>query len=372
MTKQHSNRFGTIDGLRGVAALAVVFFHLSGNLKLELSQLLPDFIMVAFSYGYLGVPVFFVISGFVISLSIGATTITKQYFGTFVLRRSIRLDPTYWVSILLAITLLFIKAKFMGVDFNLPSFASVFSHMFYLQDILEVKPVISVIYWTLCLEVQLYLFYIITLWLNQKATWLSFINTDIKHTILIVLVGILSLLVDYNIISVSIPGLFISSWHYFLMGVLVSNVIRKSPYSTSILTLWLFIELFFQISITIKAYSIAGVVVTLLIYALWKQKKLNSVFTRKEFQFLGAISYTLYLVHPDIGWKVISVGKLLIGNNMSPLLSFILFIVGILASISFAYLLHLIVEKPTLHLCNRLKKSTLREVLLPNKLNGTA
>jgi len=354
-----SSRYRTIDGLRGIAALAVVFYHLSGNLQPELSTLLPNVLNIVFSYGYLGVPVFFVISGFVISLSIGNSTITPKYFGNFVLRRSIRLDPTYWASIIIAIVLLNIKLQFLNMPTSTPSASNILAHMFYLQNILEIKPIISVIYWTLCLEVQFYLFYILTLWFSQKNTNTSLFST---HIILITLIGVLSIFTDHQLITIPIPGLFIASWHYFLMGVLVSNVIQKLPYSTTILALWICIEILFQLNVTIKAYSFAGIFTCLFIYILWKKNKLNSVFTRKEFQFLGKISYTLYLIHPDIGWKVISIGKLLLGNNVSPVMAGVLFIAGLISSILCAYLLHLLVEKPTLIFCNKLKTSKFREV----------
>jgi peptidoglycan/LPS O-acetylase OafA/YrhL len=363
MTKKYSNRYRTIDGLRGIAALSVVFYHLSGNLKLELGLLLPDFINIAFSYGYLGVPVFFVISGFVISLSIGENKITKQYFSNFILRRSIRLDPTYWVSIVIAIVLLSIKAKFMGTDYNIPSFSTIFSHMFYLQDLLEVSPLISVVYWTLCLEVQLYIFYIISVWVAQRFNNGVKSHYQLAHTVLIVSVGIISLAVDYKLIKISIPGLFISSWHYFLMGVLVSNVIRNLTYSGRTLCVWIFIEILFQSATFIKAYSTGGIITSIFIYILWKKDLLDSVFTRKGFQFLGTISYTLYLIHPDIGWKVISVAKLLLKEHMSPLVGGWIFIFGMSISIACAYALHLVIEKPTLILCNKLKKRPLSQIL---------
>lgn len=38
------NRYRSIDGMRGIAALGVVVFHLAGNLKPELSKLLPEFV----------------------------------------------------------------------------------------------------------------------------------------------------------------------------------------------------------------------------------------------------------------------------------------------------------------------------------------
>ena len=54
-----TRRFRSIDGMRGLAALAVVLFHLSGKLTEELQTALPDLLTIAMSYGYLGVPVFF-------------------------------------------------------------------------------------------------------------------------------------------------------------------------------------------------------------------------------------------------------------------------------------------------------------------------
>ena len=100
--------------MRGLAALGVVVYHMSLNLQPQLSQLLPDFINIIFSYGFLGVPIFFVISGFVISLSVGDSQISLKYAGQFILRRSIRLDPTYWVAIAVAITLMIVKNKLLN------------------------------------------------------------------------------------------------------------------------------------------------------------------------------------------------------------------------------------------------------------------
>lgn len=132
--KNSAGRYRSIDGIRGLAALAVVFYHLSGSLSAELSALLPDIVNAFFSYGYLGVPIFFVISGFVISISVGSATINRGYFGRFVLRRSIRLDVTCWASIVLALVLLFVKNNFLNQDVTWPSFTDVSLHIFYLQD----------------------------------------------------------------------------------------------------------------------------------------------------------------------------------------------------------------------------------------------
>ena len=61
--------------------------------------------------GFLGVDIFFVISGFVIALSVSKGAPTFGYFGRFIVRRSIRLDPPYWSSILLEVLLLHLSLR---------------------------------------------------------------------------------------------------------------------------------------------------------------------------------------------------------------------------------------------------------------------
>jgi peptidoglycan/LPS O-acetylase OafA/YrhL len=348
--------------MRGVAALAVVIFHLSLNLKAELAELLPDFINTLFSLGYLGVPLFFVISGLVISLSIKDSPITRKYAINFAIRRSIRLDPTYWASIFFGIMLLSIKNLVLDTSEPQPSFTTVLIHMFYLQDLLAIKPVISVVYWTLCLEIQLYLFYIFTVWLSQFASRYIAWKTYPLHLIVLIGVGIYSVTLDYNVTSISIPGLFLSNWHYFLMGVLVANVIRKLPYSISIFIAWVLFETAFQLGISIKPYAVVGVFSSVLIFILWRKNLLDSALTRRELQYLGRISYTLYLIHPDIGWKVISFGRLLLDDHISPFFGGVLLIVGIAASIIVAHLFHLAFERPSLWVASKLKNTTVKDL----------
>lgn len=82
-----------VDALRGVAALAVALFHFSGQLSSPLA--------LAFkSYGWLGVDVFFVLSGFVISLSLQGKGYALKDFPAFLLRRLVRLEPPYLEGVL--------------------------------------------------------------------------------------------------------------------------------------------------------------------------------------------------------------------------------------------------------------------------------
>lgn len=350
--------------MRGIAALSVVLVHLYQPVNEYLAILFPALISKIISFGFLGVPVFFVISGFVISLSIGNSKITPKYMGTFILRRSIRLDITYWASIAFAILLIIIKTYILNSDDHIPSASEILIHMFYLQELLELDPVISVVYWTLCLEVQLYIFYILTVLFSQIINrYLSF-NTYLVHVFLILLVGVYSVLLEFHFFGISIPlkGLFVSNWHYFLLGVLVANVVRGLPFSSRILLLWLIFEIFIQIQVNIKWYTVAGIVSTIFIYLAWRNDKLNTFFTARVFLYLGKISYTLYLVHPDIGWKVIAFLKFLLNDYMSPMLAGVIYFIGIVASILCAHAFHLAFEKPSLWVVKKLKTISIKDI----------
>jgi peptidoglycan/LPS O-acetylase OafA/YrhL len=368
-SRQLGSRYGAIDGLRGLAALGVVFYHLASSLSSELEVALPSFVNSIISYGYLGVPIFFVISGFVISLSVGDAKVSFKYFGNFALRRSIRLDVTYWASILFALVLLAMKNVYLAGDEPMPSWQDILLHMFYLQELFSVDPVISVVYWTLCLEVQLYVFYILSFWFTQSFGRLLGSNYYFIHLLVIISLGIYSILVDLSITSIGIKGLFISSWHYFLMGILVCNVVRNKAHSSKILIAWLMIELLFQVSGYFKEYAIAGTLCALFIFTLWRFDALNKVLTGRVFQYFGTLSYTLYLIHPDVGWKVIELGKRFLGDNMSPSVAILLLVVGILVSIIVAHLFHLLFEKPSLVLCKRLKHTSLKNIILDSWRN---
>ena len=132
-------RFAIIDGLRGVAALLVAFVHLSEAAKIASVPVL-GYVM---QHGGLGVEIFFVISGFVIAYSVRNGDHTVSFLGRFALRRSIRLDPAYWVTIACEIAL--VKLSLMLIPTHkvaLPSVTDVLAHMAYAQEFLDRKSVV--------------------------------------------------------------------------------------------------------------------------------------------------------------------------------------------------------------------------------------
>jgi peptidoglycan/LPS O-acetylase OafA/YrhL len=135
---REGERLVAIEALRGFAALGVAWFHLtlaSSSSLLRLSGY----------EGRLGVPVFFVISGFVIPYSMWRMNYKLSDFWRFLGRRLVRLEPSYLASIVVAISL--------GSTFTLPQLAS---HLFYLTPLTPYQWIVPV-YWTLCYEFVFYI-----------------------------------------------------------------------------------------------------------------------------------------------------------------------------------------------------------------------
>src|SRR5436305_3617009 len=90
-------RLAFLDALRGVAALAVVAAHIQAHLADPVGDIAPA---RYFSAGQFGVTLFFLVSGFVIPM-----TLERGSPRSFWIKRVCRLYPLYWASLALALAL---------------------------------------------------------------------------------------------------------------------------------------------------------------------------------------------------------------------------------------------------------------------------
>lgn len=173
----NDGRLQSIDALRGIAALGVVFYHsvwqgtnlVPGNLfRWPVKSL--QFIS---SFGYIGVFLFFVISGFCIHLQWAKERANGQSpairFGTFWRRRFRRLYPPY----LIALALFGIMAALStGINFTHFFVYDVVMHLLMLHN-LDPNTCYSIngVFWTLAIEEQLYLAYFLLLFLRSRWGW---------------------------------------------------------------------------------------------------------------------------------------------------------------------------------------------------------
>jgi peptidoglycan/LPS O-acetylase OafA/YrhL len=145
-----------LDALRAVAALSVCLFHFTGGM---LSKLTVPAAKELFSKGYLGVEIFFVISGFIIPYSL----LTKNYrvsgFYTYFKQRVLRINPPAYISILLIIAQWLVIDKFV---LHSTKHLDTLTWGRLLHNFLFTVPFtsytwISIVFWTLAVEFQFYI-----------------------------------------------------------------------------------------------------------------------------------------------------------------------------------------------------------------------
>jgi peptidoglycan/LPS O-acetylase OafA/YrhL len=103
-TPSTNERITELDGLRGVAILLVLSFHYINNQLWNAQSSIGKALCKATSFGWVGVDLFFVLSGFLIGSILIKNKGSKNFFSTFYIRRVVRIIPNYY----LAITLFFI------------------------------------------------------------------------------------------------------------------------------------------------------------------------------------------------------------------------------------------------------------------------
>lgn len=112
---QGKTYFPALDGLRGIAILLVIVYHCSELLDLGNSSNEFDwFAWSAFQLGWVGVDLFFVLSGFLITGILLDAKSEPNYFRTFYARRSLRIFPLYYLIVLFTFILFPPISDFIG------------------------------------------------------------------------------------------------------------------------------------------------------------------------------------------------------------------------------------------------------------------
>ncbi|MFH8555902.1 acyltransferase family protein [Streptomyces celluloflavus] len=147
--RRSGNRLAALDGLRLLAALTVVFYHyvaLARPWGHATDTIFPTAHRAA-QYGWLGVEVFFLISGFVICMSVWGRTL-----GEFAVSRVSRLFPAYWAGILLTVAVV----KTWPEVTSIRGWNAVITNLTMLQGGNN-TPNVDPVHWTLFVELKFYL-----------------------------------------------------------------------------------------------------------------------------------------------------------------------------------------------------------------------
>jgi peptidoglycan/LPS O-acetylase OafA/YrhL len=318
--------------LRGLAALSVGLYHYTGAVLPKLK--VPE-IQAVFKNGWLGVEVFFVISGFVIPYSLLGKNYSLKKFFPYIAKRIVRINPPAYLAMLLVLMQWCLIDYFISHHISYTKDVTIerlFSNIAFTVPFSEQNWVIG-IFWTLAIEFQFYIF----------IGLLFALLFERKQLIWFIGIFLLANLVQHLPFK-STENFFHFSSLFALGGLTLFRQQRRISNLGYFALLALFTGLaYFEIGLY---QAITGLVTALAIYYL----KIENKFTR----FLGDISFSFYLVHAVIGTtcefiliKIIPVGPVV--NKI------FLLLICISASIVGSYLFYLIVERPFMRLANRLR-----------------
>ena len=357
-----------IDGLRFIAITSVVLLHLSNFITTKYVTKNNDdldfsFLKHILSHGHIGVPLFFVISGFILGMPFakfylknGNSINLKNYFT----RRLIRLEPPY---ILVMTALLFgavYVAQTISLKNGIESYLSsiIYSHNFIYPDCL---PKLNIVAWSLEIEVQFYI-------LAPLIAFVFSIKSLLIRRLTIFLIAIVFIIINhFNFNPFHFLSL-INYFQYFLIGFLlvdlfVSNsiVVPKTKFDNLIgvflfLVIWLFDNSDFKTATQTFFWELIQLICIFFLYYYVLFHKIFKFLSLKLITNIGGMCYSIYLLH----YAIISIfGNPILKHsfskykfiNISIYSVLILLIIMFISSIFF-----LLVEKPCMDK-NWLKKT---------------
>lgn len=317
-----------VEYLRGIAALSVAWFHLTGTYA-------NGPIKTSGSLGWLGVDVFFVISGFIIPASITriyGDNYTLKNFRSFITRRFIRVEIPYVASMLLALLLWYLATLKPGFTGQHPNcgIGCLTAHLFYIVPWTKYQW-LQEVYWTLGYE---FIFYVAIGLGHQLVAG----ERDWRNWYIIVILGL----------SLNWNGYLPDRALLFLIGLTGYRIHRYASIDLALGGLSL---LFIGFTIAKHSQGIAIVgLLTMAFIIIFSKPKFSAKLPRGMLP-IAACSYSLYLTHVLIGARIVNIGRKYATDPLSELL---LSSVALVISVAFAYLFMLTIEKPAIQLSRKI------------------
>jgi len=319
-------RLPLVDYLRGLASLAVAWFHLTNTY--------PQASLVRQSGSYLwaGVEVFFVISGFIIPWSMGAAT--SAGFSQFLSRRLLRIELPYVVSIIAVIVLDYASSlapAFRGPQPRVDPY-NILLNVFYLVPILKGRW-IQPVYWTLAYEFVFYVFI--------ALAFVPIVSNPKRWPFLALALG-LGVLAAAGAISA-----------YFLLFVLGCAAYRRAVGRSDVAEWAATMGVAVAVMALRNAWleSVVGGVTALILTSCASTRlsgRAGAILT-----WFGTISYSLYLAHVPLADRVVNLGKRFVSGEAADLL---LSLTALALCLVGAWLFHRLVEAPAQRLARSLKR----------------
>lgn len=347
--------FPEIDGIRFVAIILVVLFHAHGYFigKTDLHPSNDTLTWAAdafLSKGDRGVELFFVLSGFILCMPFAHQYINagkKIQLKKYYMRRVTRLEPPY----ILAISGIFVLQLLMGVNtgrFTLTEqFQHYFASLFYAHGLIyHSTPIITVVTWSLEIEIQFYLL---------APLLFKVLKLPAIARRLLLVAGILGMaaLQHYYMPQFLVFTIY-RLIQYFMAGILLADFYVSGSFATFFNKRFIvpsFVALLAAVCLLpLKESFYVKLIFPLLIgtlyYIIMKNDVIKKVFSYKFVPIIGGMCYSIYLLHYT---AITSIGrftmKLKIGNGYMPNLVLQLAILTI-AALLISSIFYLYIERP--------------------------
>lgn len=333
-----------IDGLRAIAVLAVIVFHINADW-------LPS--------GYLGVDIFFVISGYLITNIISNDLKNNQFsFIEFYKRRTKRILPVFLFILLIGS----LVSAWLMIPVDFASYlrsvnASLFfaSNLFFSKNNIGYfatssvdKPLLHI--WSLSLEEQFYFVFPFILWLAFR-----YLKSPWKMQMVVVglcLVSIASGLLDYGsyqkyyLPQIRAYELLIGAWFALYQQTQPSLPLSQSlqdrimgiTASILLITLYLKPEWWFKRYYT-QNLTICFFTGLLLIYGHYRQTYVQRFLSFKPLVMIGLLSYSLYLWH----WVILALLRYV---YITDILAYDVVVLAVILMLVLSYFSYQYVEQP--------------------------
>ncbi|WP_291275034.1 acyltransferase [Flavobacterium sp.] len=288
--------FSALDGIRGLALLAVMYEHL----------VVDKGWFINLHFGALGVGIFFVLSGFLIGNILiqqryqkdVTNEPTKNILKVFYIRRSLRIFPVYYLLLLVMLLL-----GLPHYIYNYAEWYATYTANFKLIiDKFTVWPTSH--FWTLSIEEQFYLVFPLLLFLTPAKNILKLI-------VGFIVAGVVSRMILHFQYNYFYDYFTLSAFDYFGFGLLLAYMRIhdiKLPYPSILLLLFLclYIHLNFPIvdhkgkSFLLKTLPIFSIIFSLILYKSITDWKDSKILNNGVLRYTGKISYGMYLYHPFV------------------------------------------------------------------------
>jgi exopolysaccharide production protein ExoZ len=325
-------RLDHIDQLRGLAAFAVVAFH---SLAARDAGSLNPILAVAravFIHGWLGVDVFFAISGWCIAQRISNAYERGESAFAYLGDRALRIFPTYWAVLGLALLLLAIAAPFNGIPLSQNSPRNAGS---WIAELALVQPALGYgailfVSWTLFYEFSFY---------AASAAALVLRRLHVNSQMLLLMGGLVCPIVSWLPPTGFLVGF--SLWPKFFIGTLAWWSVYRKPNAV-----WAAALILASVAIA-REPSLAGAVAfstALFLAVAGRHPPQLPRHVSRWLTVLGAASYSIYLVHVPVMSPFFNLAARAVSSRSNTFVA--IWILGITLAIAVGIAVHKAVEVP--------------------------